>query len=155
MSLNEFNRALRLSRNPSNWLLGYLLALYFAAMISIFSIEIPGFARILMLFVLFCSAVYAMRWYLHESYDVKTEWIWYGGNAWAEKNGENTQTWLLHEKYIITPVFIILNLQNETKIRTRRLLWMRDQISSDSYRRMIVRLKYCQDEAMRIDDPAL
>lgn len=143
MLSNGFAGPLALKRKRSNILLAYLVCLHgLAGWALLQPLDLISGVRLLLWFMLITSAMYHRRHARHQRDNVQY-WIWRDNGNW--QYGDELQIWTLHaNRSISTPWFAMVTLTCCGR-RPQRLLFVRDQLDPDTFRRLCVRMKLSYD----------
>lgn len=145
MLSNGFDKPLHLRRKPSKLLAVYLIVLHGLALIVLLqSLAITLLIHTILSACLLASVAYHVFYFRRQS-DDRDYWIWQAGGVW--RHGADEQSYRLFSADTVQTAWFVLltviNLEN----RKRTLLFVRDQVDADTFRRLRVRLKLHHDEA--------
>lgn len=145
MLSNGFDRPLHLRRKTSRLLAAYLVTVHGLALSALLQPLALTLALHIVLYVgLFASAIYHIVYFVRQ-HDEHGYWVWMSGGVWRYTAEERVLS-LITNKTVQTPWFVLVTLVDNER-RKVRLLIIRDQVDTDTFRRLRVRLRLHHDEA--------
>jgi len=146
MLSNGFDAPLRLELNASKILIRFQFLVHLLAIIAIsFPSDVPLVIKFVLYVFVAISAVMLQRKY-RESISRTALFIWQKNSLWIESNNDKQQVWQCQPGNLVTAWFVVVRLYSEKKKRS--LLIFKDQCDAQSFRRLKVKLKYFQGEAV-------
>ena len=151
MLSNGFDKPLHLNRKPSRLFAVYLVLLHALALLALLQ---PLALSNLALGGLWSLLIYSVGYHLHnfrQQCDMHNAyWVWQSGGAWLRDIEEHSYT-VVTARSVNTPWFVLVTLACVGQ-PAQRILILRDQLDSDTFRRLRVRLKLYYDEAAASSD---
>ncbi|MGD8783024.1 MAG: hypothetical protein PVG75_01240 [Thioalkalispiraceae bacterium] len=144
MLSNGFDMPLRLKLKSSRLFLRFQAFLHLLAVIAIYlPSSIPLFIKaIFMAYVIF-SAYKALRTFLDKQ---RESFVWLKEGDWLSQSSDGDRSWQPATGNLVTAWFVVVNLKAGRD--SRQLLIFNDQIDTETFRRLKVRLKYFHGEAI-------
>jgi thiamine transporter ThiT len=153
MLSNGFDKPLLLTRKPSRLLAAYLALLHTLGVLALLqALAIPTFGQVGLWILLTLSAGFHARYHRRQCDHSNTGWVWQASGAFVRGNDDAIYS-LITNKSVCTPWFVILTVTGVEQ-RPRRLLFIRDQLDVDTFRRLRVRLQLHYDDTASSNEPA-
>lgn len=154
MLSSGFARPLRLRRKTSRLLAVYLASLHLLGLLAL--LQPLAVVTVIhgLLYLLWAGSAVFHTMYFYRQRDVAGDfWVWQGGGDWL-RTGQHQLYSLDAGQSLQTPWFVIVTLV-APELPRQRLLCLCDQLDSDSFRRLRVRLKLYHDDAVARHEEAL
>ena len=140
MLSNGFATPIRIERIPSRLHYFLLVLLHLLALTADLVSNLPIYWMIAIALLLSLNLGYQL-WKSRQS--CKSVWISQATGNWFTSEDDFRYAWHIYSVRSLTRLFMVLQLQSHVN-RRANLVIFRDQISSDDYRRLFVRLRFSQ-----------
>ncbi len=140
MLSNGFDATLHLELKPSKNLFIFRLATHLIALLAVsLPLNIDVYLKVMLYIFILSSLLITVITYLKTRHQLRF-FSWRDTNQWIEGKENQNQIWLCQAGAMITSWFVIVNLVSGKNKQS--LFISTDQCDKQTYRRMVVRLKY-------------